>query len=132
VLCAPTGPGARTRVVKVPRVGSSAMAIDDSPVKLTYEDYVHFPEDGRRHELIEGDHHVTPAPNIRRDVPRSWRTLHDELRAGGRRTTSAQRGEVLRTPSIASKSSSKLQIAPPVWSRATAACSASRAMSPGT
>ena len=43
----------------------SAMAIHDSPVKLTYEDYVHFPEDGRRHELIEGDHHVTPSPNTR-------------------------------------------------------------------
>ena len=41
------------------------MAIHDSRVKLTYEDYVHFPEDGQRHELIEGDHHVTPAPNTR-------------------------------------------------------------------
>ena len=41
------------------------MAIHDSPVKLTYEDYVHFPEDGRRHELIEGDHHVTPSPTNR-------------------------------------------------------------------
>jgi Uma2 family endonuclease len=41
------------------------MAITDSPIKLTYEDYLHFPEDGRRHELIEGDHHVTPAPNAK-------------------------------------------------------------------
>jgi Uma2 family endonuclease len=41
------------------------MSITGSPVKLSYEDYLHFPEDGRRHELIEGDHHVTPSPNTR-------------------------------------------------------------------
>lgn len=34
-------------------------------VKLTYEDYVLFPDDGKRHELIGGDHYRTPAPNIR-------------------------------------------------------------------
>jgi Uma2 family endonuclease len=31
-------------------------------VKLTYDDYVHFPDDGQRHELIDGEHFVTPAP----------------------------------------------------------------------
>lgn len=31
-------------------------------VKLTYEDYVQFPEDGKRHELIDGEHYVTPTP----------------------------------------------------------------------
>ena len=31
-------------------------------VKLTYDDYVHFPEDGKRHELIDGEHFVTPTP----------------------------------------------------------------------
>jgi Uma2 family endonuclease len=34
-------------------------------VKLTYDDFVHFPDDGRRHELIDGEHYVTPSPNIR-------------------------------------------------------------------
>jgi Uma2 family endonuclease len=29
---------------------------------LTYEDYVQFPDDGKRHEIIEGDHYMTPAP----------------------------------------------------------------------
>jgi Uma2 family endonuclease len=29
---------------------------------LTYEDYVQIPEDGRRHEIIEGIHYVTPSP----------------------------------------------------------------------
>jgi Uma2 family endonuclease len=41
------------------------MNLATTPIKLTYEDYLEFPEDGKRHELIEGDHVVTPAPNIR-------------------------------------------------------------------
>ena len=32
---------------------------------LTYEDYVLFPDDGKRHEIIEGDHYVTPAPRTK-------------------------------------------------------------------
>ncbi len=32
-------------------------------VKLTYDDFVLFPDDGRRHELIDGEHYVTPSPN---------------------------------------------------------------------
>ena len=34
-------------------------------VKLTYDDFVHFPDDRKRHELIDGEHYVTPSPNIR-------------------------------------------------------------------
>ncbi|MDP9122302.1 MAG: Uma2 family endonuclease [Acidobacteriota bacterium] len=30
--------------------------------KLTYEDYALWPEDGRRHEILDGEHYVTPAP----------------------------------------------------------------------
>ncbi len=30
--------------------------------KLTYREYVLFPNDGRRHEIIDGDHYVNPAP----------------------------------------------------------------------
>lgn len=33
--------------------------------KLTYDDYVQFPDDGRIHELIDGDHYVAPAPGTR-------------------------------------------------------------------
>lgn len=33
--------------------------------RLTYREFVHFPDDGRRHELIDGKHYVTPPPNIR-------------------------------------------------------------------
>ena len=30
--------------------------------KLTYADYCLIPEDGNRHEIIDGDHYVSPAP----------------------------------------------------------------------
>ena len=33
--------------------------------KLTYDDFVQFPDDGLRHELIDGEHYVTPAPSTR-------------------------------------------------------------------
>ena len=32
-------------------------------LKLTYDDFVLFPDDGKRHELIDGEHYVTPSPN---------------------------------------------------------------------
>jgi hypothetical protein len=32
---------------------------------LTYDDFLHLPGDGRRHEIIGGEHFVTPAPNVR-------------------------------------------------------------------
>jgi Uma2 family endonuclease len=32
--------------------------------KLTYEDYCLLPDDGRRHEIIDGEHYVNPSPNI--------------------------------------------------------------------
>ena len=35
----------------------------NADVKLTYDDFLLFPEDGKRHELIDGEHYVTPAPN---------------------------------------------------------------------
>lgn len=31
--------------------------------KLTYQEYVCFPDDGKRHEIIDGDHYVNPAPS---------------------------------------------------------------------
>ena len=32
-------------------------------VKLTYDDFLLFPDDGKRHEWIDGEHYVTPSPN---------------------------------------------------------------------
>jgi Uma2 family endonuclease len=34
-------------------------------LKFTYDDYLLFPDDGKRHEVIDGEHYVTPTPNIR-------------------------------------------------------------------
>jgi Uma2 family endonuclease len=33
--------------------------------RLTYEDFVRIPDDGNRHEIIDGAHYVTPSPNQR-------------------------------------------------------------------
>ena len=40
----------------------SLMSTTTSAPPLTYEDYVLIPEDGMRHEIIDGDEHMTPAP----------------------------------------------------------------------
>jgi Uma2 family endonuclease len=34
-------------------------------VRFTYEDFLHFPDDGKRHEIIDGEHFVTPSPNTK-------------------------------------------------------------------
>ena len=33
--------------------------------RFTYDDFVLFPDDGKRHEIIDGEHYVTPSPNLR-------------------------------------------------------------------
>ena len=33
--------------------------------RLTYQDFLRFPDDGLRHEIIDGVHYVTPSPNLR-------------------------------------------------------------------
>lgn len=33
--------------------------------KFTYDDFLKFPNDGRRHEIIDGAHYVTPSPNTK-------------------------------------------------------------------
>ncbi|HEX7183151.1 MAG TPA: Uma2 family endonuclease [Thermoanaerobaculia bacterium] len=42
------------------------MAIRDTARhKLTYEDYLLFPDDGNRHEILDGEHYVSPAPKTK-------------------------------------------------------------------
>ncbi len=55
------------------------MSMQTQGVKFTYEDYLLFPEDGRRHELIDGEHFMTPAPSTRhqRIVGKLFRFLAD-------------------------------------------------------
>ena len=39
--------------------------VPDPGLKLTYDDFLLFPDDGKRHELIDGEHYVTPSPNLK-------------------------------------------------------------------
>lgn len=54
-------------------------------IRLTYEDYALLPEDGRRHEIIDGDEVVSPSPNTRhqRLVFRLARLLDAHVRRHG-------------------------------------------------
>jgi Uma2 family endonuclease len=45
--------------------GPDVSPLSGPGVKLTYDDFVRFPDDGKRHELIDGEHYVTPSPNTR-------------------------------------------------------------------
>ena len=42
----------------------------ESARKLTYADFVRLPDDGRRHEFIDGVHYVTASPNFRHEIVR--------------------------------------------------------------
>ena len=37
-------------------------------LKLNYEDYLNLPQDGKRHEIIDGEHYMTPAPQTRHQI----------------------------------------------------------------
>jgi len=43
-------------------MGSPTQHVD---TRLTYDDFLLFPDDGKRHEIIDGVHYVTPSPNRR-------------------------------------------------------------------
>jgi len=44
--------------------------VDPAPtrVRLTYDDLVNLPDDGMRHEIIDGEHYVTASPNLRHQI----------------------------------------------------------------
>ena len=60
------------------------MKSNPARVKLTYDDFLLFPDDGQRHELIDGEHYVTPLPNMKHQafsgnlffLIRSWLEAH--------------------------------------------------------
>src|SRR5436305_9026054 len=53
------------------------MALQDRIRKLTYDDYVLIPDDGKRHEILDGEHYVSPSPSLghQRLVARLFRWL---------------------------------------------------------
>jgi Uma2 family endonuclease len=48
-------------------IGGIAMPIP-AELKLTYEDYLNLPNDGKRHEIIDGEHYMTPSPQSRHQL----------------------------------------------------------------
>ncbi len=62
--------------------------------RFTYDDFVLFPDDGKRHEIIDGEHYVTPSPNVRhqRLVKRLMFEIERYLKANPRM------GEVFPSP----------------------------------
>ena len=40
------------------------MSLMSGSRRLTYDDFLLFPDDGKRHEIIDGVHYVTPSPNL--------------------------------------------------------------------
>ena len=44
------------------------MAEPTTRIKLTYEDFLQLPEDGKRHEIIDGEHYVTASPVARHQL----------------------------------------------------------------
>jgi Uma2 family endonuclease len=57
---------AGTRLASIDTMSAMAERMDSGAgMKLTYDDFVLFPDDGKRHELIDGEHYVTPSPNTK-------------------------------------------------------------------
>ena len=56
---------ARASGYNEPMPGKDPMKPTGPGVKLTYDDFLLFPDDGQRHELIDGEHYVTPSPVLR-------------------------------------------------------------------
>jgi Uma2 family endonuclease len=65
----------------------------ESRIKLTYEDYCAIPDDRSRHEIIDGEHLVNPAPGTYHQTVS--RRLHFELYEQIERTG---RGQVFNAP----------------------------------
>jgi Uma2 family endonuclease len=62
-------------------------------LRLTYEDYLELPADGKRHELIDGDLYVTPAPTSRHQA-----VLRNLLRILGTFVHQTRRGALFPSP----------------------------------
>jgi Uma2 family endonuclease len=66
---------------------------DTSRHKLNYEDYAQIPEDGKQHEILDGEHYVSPGPTL--DHQRLGARLHLRL---GTFVNAHRLGEVFYAP----------------------------------
>jgi Uma2 family endonuclease len=57
------------------------MDVSSAAPPLTYDDYVLIPEDGKRHEIIDGDEYMSPSPSTphQRIVGRLFNSLYDHV-----------------------------------------------------
>lgn len=64
-----------------------------SSTKLTYDEYVLFPDDGRRHEIVNGRHYMTAAPSPRHQAVSRYIQfqLFEQIELKGR-------GQVINSP----------------------------------
>jgi Uma2 family endonuclease len=72
-------------IIDLRKPGAPTMAVSAVRPKLTYEDFERFPEDGLRHEILDGVHVVTPAPFTQHQVvsARLFRKLDSFVEGGG-------------------------------------------------
>jgi Uma2 family endonuclease len=65
--------------------GRGPMHSTPEDTRLTYDDFLLFPDDGKRHEIIDGVHFVTPSPTVRHQVlvGRLYYAIESFLRANG-------------------------------------------------
>jgi Uma2 family endonuclease len=75
------------------RMAGAERSTPPRSVKLTYDDFLQFPDDGMRHELIDGEHFVTPSPN-----PRHQRILGSLFLEIGNHLKTHPIGEVFFAP----------------------------------
>src|SRR4030095_10804786 len=60
---------AQERTMYDERTGDRSMERPASrDTRLSYDDFVLFPDDGMRHEIIDGEHYVTPSPSVRHQL----------------------------------------------------------------
>jgi Uma2 family endonuclease len=56
------------RITALSCSGDRDMATPAYKLRYTYDDYLLFPEDGMRHEIIGGEHYVTAAPSRKHQI----------------------------------------------------------------
>ncbi|PYQ28323.1 MAG: hypothetical protein DMF56_16050 [Acidobacteria bacterium] len=69
------------------------MTVVETSHKLTYEDYLNFPDDGNRYEIIDGELYLNPSPNMKHQL-----VLMNILRALDRYVRKNRCGEIFFAP----------------------------------
>jgi Uma2 family endonuclease len=90
-------------------------SMPETRLKLTIEDYELFLDDGQRHELIDGEHVVTPSPSVRHQ-----RILRRLLVAFDAASRASEGGEVFFAPLDVAPDGERFLFAMPTGEQASA------------